>query len=289
MKKNFSLTIFSILFLVLTLNLVSAVIVESVDAQEIKPGENGKVTLNVKNTLSDDIEDVSVVLVLGTTPFTTVGSSEDSEDGIKDGDKESFSFTLKSPNNIKPGDYNIPYSITYTVQDETAPTIKTGSFGITVSAETELGFAIETKDAVVGKQGKVSLEIINSGFGDLKSVSVKIEPDGFELLSKDKVFVGTVNAEDSDIVTWDVLFKETSSNLKATVTYKDFDNNVQTEIVNLPFTVYTKEKALELGLIKKNNTGIYIGVVIVLIVLWIVYRQARKYLRSRNKKKNGRN
>jgi hypothetical protein len=131
-------------------------------------------------------------------------------------------------------------------------------------------------------QGKVTLEIINKGLGDIRSVSVKMNPQGVELLSKDKIFVGTINAEDSDIVTWDVLFTNENPTLNVVITYKDFDNQDQTETVNMPFTVYTKEEALKLGLVKKDNSMIYIGTLIFVILVWIIYRQTKKVLKKRN-------
>ena len=57
---------------------------------------------------------------------------------------------------------------------------------------------------------------------ELKDVCL---PNGFELLSKDKIFVGTIDADDSDTATFDVIYKTTSPTLTARVEYKDFDNN----------------------------------------------------------------
>ena len=293
-SKNVTLTIFSILFLVLTLNLISAVIVESVSADKFYPGQTGKVSISLENNLEDDTQEVSFALNLNsqTTPgFTTQGASEKSQDEIQEGDSESFSFAIKVGNDVKPGDYNIPYTIKYTnsVTDETFT--KTGSFGVSVGAETELDFAVETKDAIIGRQGKVSLEIINEGLGEIKAVSVDIDPKGFEVTSKEKVFVGTVNAEDSDIVTWDVIFKDDNPTLNAVITYKDFDNKEQTKSVSLPVKVYTQEEALEAGLIKKSNSGMYLGIIITLVLIYVIYRQMKK--RNRKKKNsqnnNGRN
>ncbi len=293
-KKILSLTIFSIIILVLTLNIISSVIVESVSVESMSPGKTGRVTVELENNLEEDVDDVSIGLNLNsqTTPgFSTDGASEKSEDTIDEGDSESFSFALKIGNDVKPGDYNIPYTIKYTDPDTEETVTKTGSFGVSIKADTELDFAIETKDAIVGRQGKVSLEIINEGLGEIKSVSVEIEPKGMDVVSKEKVFVGTVNAEDSDIVTWDVIFKRQNPTLNAEITYKDFDNTDQTTTVSLPVKVYTQEEALENGLIKKSNSGMILGVIVALILLYVLYRQLKK--RNRKKKNsqnnNGRN
>jgi len=66
------------------------------------------------------------------------------------------------------------------------------------------------------------------------------------------------------------------------IEYRDFDNLLVTKTVTLPLTVYSRERALELGIIKKNNTATYAIVIIVLIILYLIYRSWRK--RARRKK-----
>lgn len=276
-----TLTIF-ILALLLNLSLASAIVVNA-DYVTIYPGEQGKVKIEIENNEDFDIEDVSFVLDLEDLPFTSVGSSEKDIDEIDEDDDDSISFTLRASSSIEPGDYNIPYTMKYVNAEDTDEGFKKeGSFGIRVSAKTDLDFSIEVKEGpIIGQEGRVSLEIINKGLGEIKSVSVQIMPEGFELLSKDKVFVGTIKGDDSDIASFDVIYKSENPILKAKVTYKDFENNDQVENIQLPFKVYTLEEALKLGLIQQNNTFIYIIIVIILIVVWIIWRRIRK----RKKKK----
>ena len=113
-------------------------------------------------------------------------------------------------------------------------------------------------------------------------MSVQIFPQGFELLSKEKIFVGTINADDSDTATFDVIYKTTNPILSAKVEYKDFDNKDQTETVNLSFKVYTKEEALELGILKKPNYIIYL-VIGILVIAYIIYRILKKRKRKKGR------
>ena len=126
------------------------------------------------------------------------------------------------------------------------------------------------------EEGRVSLEVINKGLGEVKSMSVQIFPTGFELLSKDKIFIGSIDADDTDLASFDVIYKSANPSFSAKVDYKDFDNIEQTKTVNLPFTVYTKEKALELGLIQKDNSSRNTGIIVVLIIAWFVWRSFKK-------------
>jgi len=286
MKTQPTLSIITLMFLVLTLNLASGLVVDP-DYITIYPGEEGRITLEVENNENFDIEDVSVALILDEVPFTAVGSSEKDIDDLDEDDDDSVQFTLKASTDIKPGDYNIPYLVKYiNAEDSNAtPEEKTGSFGIRVSAKTELDFVLEVRDnAIIENEGRVSLEIINKGLGDIKAVSVQIFPQGFELLSQDKIFIGTISADDTDLASFDVIYKSTNPVFTAKVEYKDFDNNEEIKTINLPINVYTEEKALELGLIKKSYTGVYIGVIAILIILWIIYRKIKK--RKKNKGKS---
>ncbi|MEK9185114.1 MAG: hypothetical protein AAB866_03060, partial [Patescibacteria group bacterium] len=225
-------------------------------------------------------------------PFSVVGSSEKTLDDLNPDDDDTATFTIKASTDITPGDYNIPYVIKYINSDNGEKIQQQGTFGIRVSAKTDLDFGVETQgantaSAIVGQQGKITLEIINRGVGDLKSVSVVATPNGYDLISKQKVFVGTVSAEDSDTISWDVLFKNKNPTLNVAITYNDFDNKEQTQTISLPMQVYTQQEALQLGLIKKNNSIIYIGVLIVLLVAWFVYRRVRK-ARKKKAKEQGR-
>ncbi len=283
MKTKILITAIAIIFLaVITLKLASAISVD-VNYITIYPGEEGKVTLTIDNNENFDIKDISASIVLDNLPFTSIGSSEKDVDDINEDDDDSTSFTIKASEDIKPGDYQIPYVIKYT-NDETDESLrKTGSFGIRVSAKTELDFAVEVSgNAIVGQQGKISLEIINKGLGEIKSTSVQIFPQGFELLSTDKIFIGTINGDDTDSASFDLIYSSTAPVLKAKVSYKDFDNNDQTEEINLPFKVYTKEEALKLGIIKNSKTGTYITIIIVLLVIWFIWRRIKKK-RKKNK------
>jgi len=279
MKTKSNYLLIAIFFLY-SLGFIAAISVDT-DYITTYPGEQEQITLTVNNNEKFDIEDVSAALILENLPFNIVGSSEKDLDDLDRRDDDSASFTIVSSTSIKPGDYEIPYEIRYTNLDTDEKETKTGSFGIRVSAKTEIDFSVEVNNnAIIGTQGKVSLEIINKGLGDLKSISVQVFPEGYELLSPSKVFIGSIGADDTDLATFDVIYKITNPTLKATINYKDFENNDQTKTITLPFKVYTEEEALSLGLIKKSKTSTYIGIIILVIIIWFVYRKIKK----RNKK-----
>lgn len=269
---------------VFAINFISAVVVDA-DYVTLYPGEDGKVSVDIKNNENFDIDKVSVALEMNGTSFTSAGSSEKDLDDIDKDDRDSVSFTLRPSSSIAPGDYSISYTLKFRNAENTSETFeREGSFGIRVSAKTEIDFSVEIRDnAIVGREGKVSLEIINKGLGEIKSVSVQVLPNGFELLSKNKIFIGTVDAEDTDLATFDVVYKTTNPVLSARVEYKDFENNDRVETVNIPFRAYTEKEALELKIIKKNNTWIYGLVAGIIFLVWMIWRKIKKRKKQKEK------
>lgn len=264
---------------------VSGISSLSVDADYITifPGEEGEIKIDVENNQNFDIEDVEVYLNLENLPFSSIGSTSKSLDDLDEDDDDSVTFSLKATTDISPGDYNIPYTITYTNSFTEEGGSFEGSFGLRVSSKTELDYTVETNDgALVGEEGRVSLEIINRGLGEIKSVSVQLYPDGYTLISKDKIFIGTIDSDDSDLASFDVFFDKKNMVLEAEIIFKDFDNNEETKKVFLPFSVITKEEAIEKGLIQKNNSFLYLMIVAIVIILFFIYRKMKK----RKKRKN---
>jgi len=272
----------TILAIFISLSFISAISVNA-DYISVYPGEEGKISVDIKNNENFDMESVSLELNLDKIPFITIGSSERNIDEINENDKESVLFTLKPSTAAVPGDYEIPYTIKYTNVNTGNSATKTGSFGLRVNAKTELDFVVESKTNVIGQKGKISLKIINKGLGEVKFVSVKVFPQGYDLLSTDTVYIGNIASDDSDTASFDAYFKTLSPSISAKITYKDMDNKEQSKTITIPVNVYTREKALELGIIQKDNSVFYFIVAIVLIILWMIYRKIKK----RNKK-NGR-
>lgn len=277
------------IMLILGILLISAAAVSALSARAdyvtIYPGEEGRISINLDNDQDFNVENIVFSLNLDNLPFTTVGTSAREIDEIKDGDDDDISFVLVPSLSATPTDYNIPYTVSYLEEDADERTQKEGSFGLRVGARTDLDFSVETSETpILNKQGELSLEIINRGLGDLKSVTVTIMPEGFELISNYKYFVGTVDSDDTEVAQFDVVYRSKTPSLKAKVEYKDFENTDQVKVVTIPFGVYSEEEAMKLGLITKSNTGIYVGVVILIIIAFFVYRKIKK--KRKNNKKN---
>ena len=289
-QKTLLITITALLVFILALNLTSAIVVEDVSQDTLYPGASADLKIMLDNNLDDNADDVSFSLNFASTAtspnFVPVGSADYNTDEIKEDKSREITITIKAASSIEPGIYNIPYTVSYKIDNTTYS--KTGTIGITVSSKVALDFSALTETPIVGEQGKVTLKIVNKGFGQIKFVSVSVQPQGYTLLSEDKVYIGSISSDDFETAAFDVIFNKQASRLIATVTYKDLENNDRIDNVDISIPVYTREKALELGIIQKNNTWIYALIVAIIIVAWLVWRKIKKNRRlARSMNGNG--
>lgn len=282
MKKKYLFLLVILVALALS-NPVTSITIKSVSAPSLAPGEEGEINIEIENTLGSEVKDISLSLVFNNLPFIPIGSSEDSLGELDGDDDEELTFKIKAANNIKPGDYEIPYNIQYTVNKEIKK--RTGSIGIKVEANPDLAFTISTEKPVIGKQDRLTLKIINKGFADAKFVSVKLIPEGFTLLSDSEIYVGAVDSDDFETAEFDIIYDNQKPIFSAIVEYINFENKKITKIIDLPIKVYTEDKATELGLIKNNNLALYISILITLVLIFILYRIVRRRIKDSKRKK----
>jgi uncharacterized membrane protein len=252
----------------------SALTINSVDYSEFNPGMSQEVRIVAENELDEDIRDVSITLNTQGTPFTIIGSSQDSQDRIRDDDSEEFSYTLKASSTSKPGDYLVGYTARY--KEDNATITISGEIGLTISGRAELEYSISAQTPVVGQQTTVNIRIINKGIADAKFVNVKITPQGFTLLSDPNQYVGTVDSDDYETVSVQAFLTGQNPSINAVIEYTDFDNEKITKNAQLPFTVYERTRAEELGIVKKSNAPAIIIFLILVIAAWIIYRTMKK-------------
>ena len=132
------------------------------------------------------------------------------------------------------------------------------------------------------------LIIINKGLSDASFMDIQLDESGFTILSPKKIYIGSLNSDDSDSATFNILFSGSSGNFvnfPVTLTYRDIENKQYTKTFVIDTKVYSQKDAQELGLIKKSMTGLYISIIVILIIVYIIYRKIRKWIKNRKKAK----
>ena len=271
---NKTISVLTILIFIMSMSSAMAITVKSVDYAKLTPGSQSTLTIKLENELNIDVQDVSLNLITADTPFSVIGSSEDSVDEINEDDDETFTFTIKASSSAKPGDYEIPYVIKYDIGNDTKT--KSGSTGVTISGNPSLEYSVSAEKPVMGEQTKIRFRIINKGFADAKFVSVKVIPIGYTLLSDDNVYIGTVDSDDFETADFNVFINMPNPFFSAAIQYTDFDNKRITENVQLPIKIYNREKALELGIIQRSDGLLYAIIAAIVIAAWIIWKMIKK-------------
>lgn len=263
----------SLVSLLLFISLTAAQIsVSDVELSELNPGEETTVRITIENTFDQDIEDISFTLNFAGLPLSPVGSSETSIDEIEDDDEESIAFRIRASPTAEPGDYQVPYTLSF----GNGTRAKTGTIGVRVKGTVELALTVDAENPVVGQQGRLSAKLINKGFADARYVSITLVPDGLDILSEDTLYIGDISANDFESATFDVMYTSKNPVANVLVEYRDFSNVLQRRTFTEEVQAYTHDEAVKKGIIQKSNAPLYVSLIVILLVLWIIWRTVRK-------------
>ncbi len=305
MKTKLLIIIIGILVL-FSLASIQALTIKSVDItpREIAPGESAVIDIELENNLNEDLEDISISLVfrelvkdafgnvisVSEAPFAPYGSSnEETIDELKEDKDKSVSFRIIALTDTKSGIYKIPLEIIYYDEDGDKHE-KDSLISITVNSEPIIGVSAEDGLLLKGQENEIDVKIVNKGLSDVKFLEVEVGSSTyFDRLSQKNIYIGDIDSDDFDSAEFKVFFKEnspTTVKIPVSVSYKDALNNEYSEDFDLSVRVYTRKKAIELGLLEQSYTKVYVGVIGGLVVLYIVYRKLKKRRKMKRVKEN---
>lgn len=264
------------LLAIFLIGIVSAVTIESVTTtpSNVAPGSEVVIRLELENNLDEDVENVEVSLNLQNIPFSPKTSSDVSVDEISEGDSEKVSFTLIADSGAEAETYKIPLTITYKIGNQTKT--KTSFISAIVNAKPVLTLTSESQ-LIQGQNNEFQIQITNKGLARAKFLDITLGSGNYELLSSREVYIGDLNSNDFDSASFDIHVNGAGTiSVPVTVSYQDSANNPYTESQVLILKVYSQKEAQDLGLIQKSNTLLYIGILVVIVLAWIIYRRIRK-------------
>lgn len=267
----------------------SALIISSVSTtpQEIVPGGVSIVEIGIENNGEEDIQDVSISLNLKDIPFAPyLSSSEFNFDEIKDGKTRFANFKIRALSDAQAGIYKIPLSISYIDGGEK----KEKDFLISISINSQPIIDVQILEGLLlkGAENTLAVRVINKGLSDVKFLEVDLKRGSYySSLSPESYYMGDVDSDDFESAEFKIYIKENSpTNIRVPliIKYKDVLNKEYEETLNLDAKAYSREQAIQLGLIKQNNTTTYVVIIVVLIVSYLIYRRIRKRIKRRKEK-----
>ncbi len=268
------------IILLASLSLVSALTIKSATSnpETVQPGEQAEIRLSVENNMKEDAEDVAVSLNLNEVPFAPYQSSnQETEDEIEEDEDETFTFNLIASSDAESGTYKIPVEINYRIDNKTFTDKSLISLRINADPEIEVN---SESILIKGQKRKLTVEIINSGLGKAKVLSLELQETlGIKIIGKNKVYIGNLEGDDFDVTEFDVKISENAASeisLPVKISYRSPDNSKKIENKNLKLRTYSVEEAVSLGLIEKSNLQYIIIGILIAIALFFIYRKLKK-------------
>jgi len=291
------------IIIIATFNFASALSLTNMQTSpsQVEPGKQISLSFDVKNTANDDISDVSVSLLLNgyiaqnynyaAVPFSPVDSSIVTFDEINEDKSKSIDFDLQADSDAKSGTYKIPVQISYKIGNSNQTITEIGVVSVVVNAKPSLSVSSDSSGLIKNQKNELTIQITNLGLGDANFMNVKVSNIGnAQITGASDFYIGTISRDDFDTIKLSIFVNENAGNLISiplTISYKDSVNKDYTNIETLTIKAYARQEAISLGLIQKSNTGLYAGIIILLIIIYIIYRIIKSYLKRRKKKLEG--
>jgi len=289
MRKGIILTIILMTLIFGILSSVSALTIKNVAStpNEVAPGQVVSISLDLKNNFDYDLANVIVKIDLTNAPFAPYqSSSEKYQDEIQDDDSESFNFELVALPETASGIYKIPVVITY-VDDNDDTQTKTETISLVVNSKPELQVSVDDGTLIKGQENELNIKLVNSGLADVKFLYVNPSDNGgLRFTSEKEQYLGNIDSNDFDSVKYRVYINPSASNLislPVVLKYRDATNKEFTETQTIFIKTYSLSEAQDLGLVAKSRTGLYVGIIIVILGYWFY----RRWKKKRKLKKRG--
>ena len=131
-----------------------------------------------------------------------------------------------------------------------------------------------------GENGKITLELANTGSTDLKFLELTLLPsEDYKLITPSSYFyLGDVDSDDTESEEIEVYVKEDVQKLKLPVKlkYADANNQPYQQQFDLELQMYSTSELKKFGVISKSNAWTYILVVVWVLFGALLYRRYRK-------------
>ncbi len=259
--------------------------VKNISVDDLSPGEQGFIKINLKNNADYTITDVRARLTLPTQVQLLNDVNEIRIAEIKSMDIKEIEYKIISLPTASEGIYGASILVNY-VSHYGVNAVNFGdenqdnySFGIMIKSDPSIFMQLESSEIYRGNIiGDISLKFVNNGTSDIKFLTVTLaESPDYEIISDNKNYIGDLDSDDFQSAKFNIKLntKKSSIDLPVTISFRDSMNNPYTKQMHALLRIRT---ASELG---KSN-GNYAWLILILI---IISAAAGYYLYKRGKRK----
>ncbi|MBS3143447.1 COG1361 S-layer family protein [Candidatus Woesearchaeota archaeon] len=248
------------------------IIISSVEPESIIPGKITEVKFTFKNPTDSVIKEITIKPEFAGTPFTPVNSiSERRIPSLKPLEETTLSYELIADTSYDTKPYKVPVTIKYNNYNGVLIN-QSDIIGLLIKPDVDYLLDIEeTEVHSRGEVGNVVISISNTGFTDMKFVSLKLlDSDYYDIIGTSRVYLGNLDSDDFETAEFKIKARKSKTiPFNVLINYKDNYNNELSEqkIVNLP--VYSSGAAVAYGLTQPK--GSFINIIFYIIVILFIY------------------
>ena len=241
----------------------------SFEPQQIAPGENAEASIMVKNMADSLLKDIKFKLNFSDNDLPLAPYQSSSERRIaqlKSGYQNSLNFKFMADPEAIPGLYKVPLTISY--NDEKGNSYSVNDILAVIVGETPQLTAYVKKSSVLqaSKNGKLTLELANTGSSDMKFLELFVLPsDDYKLIStSDYFYIGDVDSDDTESEELDIYINKNVEllHLPIKLKYADANNKPYQQTFDLELDLYSSSELKKFGVLEKSNFWLYLILVI---------------------------
>ncbi|MFH0831875.1 MAG: hypothetical protein V1886_03355 [archaeon] len=250
----------------------------------IVPGSSSTLFLHLENIATYPLRDIIIKLELP-AQFAPADINKKKIRSLEGLDSTETSFDILALPDAAEGIYKVPISVSYIDEIGTSYS-ENDTISLRISQEPRLFAEVASSELYEGNLlGKISIKIANIGVGNIKFMVVELRPSEnkeYEIVGLNKEYIGEISSDDYDTVEFKIKsnLKTGMTNLNLNIAYTDANNQEYSKIVQIPLRIIT---ASEAGVKPKSNS--FLWILVLLLVLYIVYRQFRKRMKKRQNAK----
>ncbi len=239
------------------------------DPEELSPGKEGILSVEVRNFGDTSVKDVTLDLDFSDAglPLAPIGtSSEQKTDLLRQKSAVIFNYHIIPYPDAASRIYKIPASLTFYGQSGSRFS-KDDVIALIVGAPPELQLTVEDTDVFqAGKAGDVTVRISNKGVSDVKFLTARIkEQEGITVVGADSQYVGGVDSDDFELVTFRIYVDRgvDKAVLPVGLEYRDANNHVYAAVEPLELPLYSSGELRRFGLKKQSAWPVIIVLIII--------------------------
>ncbi len=250
-----------------------------------KPGEKGKVSLNIVNRGQGNARFVSFK-VPESNDYEILSPQENYLGEMGPGESKSVDLTMFPEPGLN--EVKLPVEIRYkdpvegSISEMSSVSISLYDdenlvkYDLKENPDLEIGVD-QNNLKKAGGSGSLTLRIVNRGSGEAKFASIEfIDSDEYEILSADSLYLGNMLADDYQTAELQVFVEKGLDrvDIPAKISYKSPDNEVMSVSQNISVNLYSEEDLNRYGLSEDGFNILYIGIAVIAIVaVLIIWRR----------------